>query len=259
MAFLDPSKNKKQIKNEKQATEVITSLDAAEVVTIDPDLKIFKFGALGSIPKAPQPILEDNIRGCHRYVLDKEEQKNPLSNDIRKKGWAILSEAQLGQYELIAFAGKFEVETSATCYVKESNIAIFNNGSLFGVIYLQTKEETQIGNFEKMDDGFLRLYSGDPLQVPVADLNIHTNGLKLDPISKKPLRYCGKKTVIPNTLGMTIQDARDKLWISGFNRIEHQQEPESYTSKTYPGINELAGCSNGIPGVILNMRINTVK
>ena len=26
-----------------QATEVITSLDAAEVVTIDPDLKIFKF------------------------------------------------------------------------------------------------------------------------------------------------------------------------------------------------------------------------
>ena len=141
MAFLDPSKNKKQIKNEKQATEVITSLDAAEVVTIDPDLKIFKFGALGSIPKAPQPILEDNIRGCHRYILDKEEQKNPLSNDIRKKGWAILSEAQLGQYELIAFAGKFEVETSATCYVKESNIAIFNNGSLLALYIFKLKKK----------------------------------------------------------------------------------------------------------------------
>ena len=39
---------------------------------------------------------------------------------ILEKGWAILSEAQLGQYELIAFAGKFEVETSATCYVKRA-------------------------------------------------------------------------------------------------------------------------------------------
>ena len=46
---------------------------------------------------------------------------------------------------------------------------------------------------------------------------------------------------------MTIQDARDKLWISGFDRIEHEQEPDTYTSKTYPGINELVGCSNGIP------------
>ena len=82
----------------------------------------------------------------------------------------------------------------------------------------------------------------------MADLNIHTNGLKLDPISKRPfLRYCGKKTVIPNTLGMTIQDARDKLWTSGFDRIEHEQEPEFHTSKTYPGINELVGCSLGIP------------
>ena len=247
MAFLKLDQNKRQTENKEQTSEIITTLAAVEDVNIDPDLEKFKFGAVGSIPSAPHPIPEDNIRSCNWYILDKEELKIPRSNDIRKKGWAILSEAQLGQYELIAFAGKFEVETSATCYVKESNIAIFKNGSLFGVIYLQTKEDTQIGHFEKMDDGFLRLYSGDPLQVPVADLNIHTNGLKLDPISKKPLRYCGKKTVIPNTLGMTIQDARDKLWISGFDRIEHEQEPESYTSKTYPGINELAGCSNGIP------------
>ena len=82
-----------------------------------------------------------------------------------------------------------------------------------------------------MDDGFL-LIQLETTSSPV-DLNIHTNGLKLDPISKKPLRYCGKKTVIPNTLGMTIQDARDNLWISGFDRIEHEQQPESYTSKIY--------------------------
>ena len=241
MAFLNPNKNK------RQTSEIITSLDAAEGVIIDPDLKKFKFATLGSIPKAAQPILEKDIRGCDRYILDNEKLNIPLSNDIIKKGWAILSESQLDQYELIAFAGKFEVETSATCYVTESAIAIFDNGSLLGVIYLEGRDDVLIGHFEKMDDGFLRLYSGDPLQVPVADLNIHTNGLKLDPISKRPLRYCGKKTVIPNTLGMTIQDARDKLWTSGFDRIEHEQEPESYTSKTYPGINELVGCSLGIP------------
>ena len=86
MAFLNPNKNKRQIKNERQASEVITSLDAAEVVTIDPDLKKFKFGTLDSIPNAPEPILEKGIRGgCNWYILDKEEQKNPLSNDIRKK------------------------------------------------------------------------------------------------------------------------------------------------------------------------------
>ena len=149
MDFLNPEK-----KNKGGISEVLKDLASAEGVTIDPDLKKFKFGTLGSIPKATQPILEKDIRGCDRYILDKEKLNIPLSNDIIKKGWAILSEAQLDQYELIAFAGKFEVETSATCYVTESNIAIFSNGSLMGVIYLQGKEDALIGHFEKMDDGF---------------------------------------------------------------------------------------------------------
>ena len=100
---------------------------------------------------------------------------------------------------------------------------------------------------EQMDDGFIRLFSGDPLQVPVADLNISAEGLKLVAISNKSLSYCGGKTVIPDTLGMTIQDARDKLFKSGFFAIYHEQDPTSWTNKYYPGINELAGCSSGIP------------
>ena len=110
-----------------------------------------------------------------------------------------------------------------------------------------------------MDDGFLRLYSGDPLQVPVADLNISSDGLILGPISKQPSLYCGKKTVVPNTVGMTIQDARDKLWILGFDRITHEQEPDSYTSKTYPDIEELVGCSNGIPWCYFEYEESTAK
>lgn len=226
---------------------ILATFASSEEVSVDPDLKKFKFNTLDTIPKAPLPTLENNKTDCWRYYLNQEEQKNPLSNNITKKGWTILSEAQLGQYDLIAFAGKFEVGTSATCYVTESNIAIFYNGSLLGVIYLESKDDALIGYLEQMDDGFIRLFSGDPLQVPVADLNISAEGLKLVAISNKSLSYCGGKTVIPDTLGMTIQDARDKLFKSGFFAIYHEQDPTSWTNKYYPGINELAGCSNGIP------------
>ena len=154
-------------------------MDAAEGVIIDPDLKKFKFGTLGSIPKAAQPILEKDIRGCDRYILDKEKQNIPLSNDIIKKGWAILSEAQLDQYELIAFAGKFEVETSATCYVTESNIAIFSNGSLMGVIYLQGKEDALIGHFEKMDGWISSLIQWRPTSSPSGGFKYTYKWLKI--------------------------------------------------------------------------------
>ena len=54
----------------------------------------------------------------------------------------------------------------------------------FLALYIFKLKKKHDRQFEKMDDGFLRLYSGDPLQVPVADLNVHTDGLKIGPISK---------------------------------------------------------------------------
>ena len=116
-----------------------------------------------------------------------------------------------------------------------------------GVIHLEGRDEVLIGHLEQMDDGFVQLFSGDPFRVPVADLNIGTDGLTIGLISTKPLSYCDGKTQIPHILGMPIQDAREKLFESGFDPIENEQASESWTSKYYPDINELAGCSNGIP------------
>ena len=233
-----PTEEKNDKKDNEPVFELLPSFSQTKDIAINPDLKKFKFGALGSLPRAPHPIPEDNIRGCNWYILDEEELKIPLSNDIRKKGWAILSEAQLGKYELIAFAGKFEVETSATCYVRESAIAIFDNGSLLGVIYLEGRDDVLIGHLEQMEDGFVRLFSGDPLRVSVADLNLGTDGLTIGPISTKPLSYCYGKTKIPHVLGMPIGLARNKLFKSGFNLIEREHELGDFWINLFPGVKE---------------------
>ena len=216
---------------------------SAKQVVINPELTSFRFDSLNSIPKSSHP---ETSNQCPQFTILKQDQKFKVSGDIGDKGWHVLAEVQIAQYKLIAFAGKFKPNTSSTCEISQSNIAVFEDDELLGVIYLGSPEDALIGNLELMDAGFVRLFSGGLLQELVAELHLSPTGLALTPISKITA-HCNGRAIVPNTLGVNIVDGREIMFEFGFTPIPNEQRSESWESKYYLGITELVGCSNGIP------------
>lgn len=220
------------------------NIASSKQVVINPELTSFRFNTLNSIPKGPYP--EINKTGCDHFTISKQDQQFKVSGDIGEKGWSILAEVQLAQYKIIAFAGQFELGTSFTCAISQSNIAIFENAELLGVIYLESSKETLIGHLDLMDAGFVRVISGGFRQKLVAELHLGPEGLALiTPISEFTA-HCNGKAIVPNTLGENIVDGRGVLFEFGFTPIPNEQMSGSWTNKYFPGITELVGCSNGI-------------
>ena len=216
---------------------------SAKQVVINPELTSFRFGFLNSIPKSSHP---ETSNQCPQFTILKQDQQFMVSGDIGEKGWRVLAEVQLAQYKLIAFAGKFEPGSSGTCAISESNIAIFENDKLLGVIYLESSKETLIGHLELMDAGFVRVYSGRFIWELVAELHLGPEGLALTTPISEFTAHCNGKAIVPNTLGENIADGREVMFEFGFTPIPFEQMPGSWTNEYFPGINELVGCSNGI-------------
>ena len=222
--------------------------DLSKQVEIHPELPDFRFGYLEEVPIGPDT--DTDATHCKDFTISKLDQRFELSGTIRKKGWPVIAEVQFAQYKLIAFAGKFEPNTSSTCQISQSNIAIFENDDLLGVIYLGSSKDTLIGDLELMDNGFfVRIISGSLAQKPVAELHLSPTGLALKPISSI-ISYCDGKVIVPNTLGVNIVDGREIMFEFGFTPIPNEQRSDSWESKYYSGISELVGCSNGIPWCI---------
>jgi len=209
---------------------------------IDLELNSFRFSALSSLPKGPSPDISGSP--CNYFVVPKLDQKFKLSQFIQDKGWAILSEVRLAQYHFIAFAGSFDAGTSGACIISQSNIAIFLKDQLLGVVYLDDVETSLIGSLRLMDAGFIQVFSGDYIQMPVADIQLSLNGFEMKPTSDFTA-YCNGGSILPSVIGTNIIDARNALFDYGFEPTE-AAEPSVISWRQYLidyGIREVGGCS----------------
>jgi hypothetical protein len=140
---------------------------------IDRDLNNFRFKWIKSIPNGPYP---DVSKGpCAWFSVPTDDQKFSISRSIQNKGWGILSEVRLAKYHFIAFAGSFDGGTSGTCSISQSNIAIFEQDNLLGIIYLDASDASLIGSLRLMDAGFIRVFSGDTIHL--ISIQIHKRSL----------------------------------------------------------------------------------
>ena len=184
---------------------------------IDHDLYNFRFNVVKSIPKGPYP---DVSKGpCAWFSVPTDDQKFSISRSIQNKGWGILSEVRLAKYHFIAFAGSFSRGTSSTCSISQSNIAIFDQDNLLGIIYLDASDASLIGSLRLMDAGFIRVFSGDTIQMPVADIHFSLSGFELKTISALTA-YCNGTSIVPSVFGKDIIEARNELINYGFEPIE---------------------------------------
>ena len=209
---------------------------------IDRDLYNFRFNVVKSIPKGPYP---DVSKGpCAWFSVPTDDQKFSISQSIQNKGWGILSEVRLAKYHFIAFAGSFDGGTSGTCNISQSNIAIFEQDNLLGIIYLDASDASLIGSLRLMDAGFIRVFSGDTIQMPVADIHLSLSGFELKTISALTA-YCNGTSIVPSVFGKDIIEARNVLINYGFEPIE-AIEPSLPAWRMHlidDGIREVDACS----------------
>jgi len=206
------------------------------------DLNNFRLNAIKSIPNGPYPDISDGP--CAYFTVPIDDQKFSISRSIQNKGWGILSEVSLAKYHFIAFAGSFSGGTSSTCSISQSNIAIFEQDNLLGIIYLDASDASLIGSIRLMDAGFIRVFSGDAIQMPVADIHLSLNGFELKTISALTA-YCNGTSIVPSVFGKDIIEARNVLINYGFEPIE-AIEPSLPVWRMHlidAGIREVDACS----------------
>ena len=219
----------------------IQSAGATSVIIAD-TVSQFKFAAIDEIPNGPKPITQNS--NCDYYTLDKEVRWHPVTESIADKGWAILSEVEFAQYLLIGFAGKMESSTSGSCFISESNIAIYEKDILVGVLYLNESTQSDIGSMRLMDGGFVRVFSGDLIQIPSAEITLGYNKLYVQPVSKFTA-YCNGRSIVPNIIGQNILEGRSILFNLGFSPVT-RNDPDVISWRQYllnEGISEVDGCS----------------
>ena len=213
----------------------------ANELDISTKLEGFSFSKINEIPLGPFPRVQD----CISHTLSPDLFSNELTKSIHNKGWAILSEVRYADYLLVSFSGNLEAATSGICYISQSNIALFKNTKLVGIIYLEESSDTRIGTLQFMDGGFVRLYSGGTIRMaPSADIILTEDGLRLQAIATFT-HYCYGESIIPNVYGSSILAGRQMLFDLGFQPKEVEDRfliswREYLVEK---GINEVNWCS----------------
>lgn len=212
-------------------------------VTIAIDIDDFRYSKIQTIPYGPDPEISGS--NCESWAVKSSEQKYIQTQKIASLGWLILSEVKFAHYTLIAFAGAFEDGTSATCKITQSNIAIFKNDNLQGIIYLSDAQQDKIGSLQLMESGSVRIFSGNYQHKAIAEIQLQRKGLLLSGISKTT-PFCQGQTILPNTLGLSIYDGRQMLFDYGYLAVSQDASWETWERKYFSGIDEIVGCSNGI-------------
>lgn len=215
----------------------------AEGITIDIEVEHFAYAPMDNLPQGPNPEIGENQ--CRSYVIERDQLSYAEAKMIDRSGWAVLAETKLANYTLVAFAGSFTDGTSGTCLINQSNIAIFSADKLQSIVYLDDRNATHIGDLILTDAGYIRVFSGDYIQLPVAEIHLTENGLALtDTSAFTP--YCNGGSIVPDVIGKNIAEAREVLFQYGFRPglADDPYIPAWRSNLLEEGIIEVDACSN---------------
>lgn len=219
---------------------ILHSTASSQTLSIEPEIEHFKYASVEKIPSGTNLEIDGN---CEAYVLETNFKFNQ-SSVIKDAGWVVLSESELAAYKLVAFAGALHNSTSGTCLIEQSNIAIYHDNTLLGIIYLDDPMLSKIGNLVLTDAGYVRIFSGDVIQMPVAELHLSKDGINLRSLSPFT-SHCNGKAILPNLIGQNILSARSQLFSFGFTPVvsDTSSIPSWREGLITAGVAEVAACS----------------
>lgn len=217
------------------ATLVPAAAFGQEVVSEIPAIKAAK---ATNLPEGPRPV-----RGGDNCLSYFPEPTTDAGRFAQQRGWGVISELPIGDYDLVSFAGEFVTGTSGSCAIRQGNIGVFEGSRLKAILYTASKADELIGVLAPTGAGSIRIWSGDYLAQPVADLSAGSVGLIVGEVADEDA-FCDGTVAVPNVYGQPITEARTKFIASGWNPVpqpieEWGQQPDLHEL----GVTETEGCS----------------
>lgn len=195
---------------------------------------------LGELPAAPAD--QGDVDLCSHLVMTPATQGGRLAES---NGWFVTWEEVISSYDVVSFVGGFGPGTSGSCELLDGNIGIFEAGELIALAYSADTSAISIGAIEALEAGGVRIWDGDYLPYPVADLHIGDGTIEITPLAEID-RVCGGAAEVPSIHGMPIGEARTLLEDHGWSAVagdeldEFDRRAADYRAE---GLIEVASCS----------------
>lgn len=178
------------------------------------------------------------------------EARTPAGRLVIAAGWAVTREAPLGPYQLVSFVRRAEPGTSGTCQMIDGNVAVFRGTELVAIAYAPGGAAA-IGRVTPFGADAVRIWDGDFLSQPVADLRLGADGaLTIQPLAAEE-RACGGRAVVPNIYGRPINQARALLLRQGWSpappasRDGYDSRVEDLVRRGVPEVEDCSGTGFG--------------
>lgn len=170
--------------------------------------------ALTDLPPAPSDQGDRDLCG-HKLV---ESPQTSAGAFVAAKGWAVTSEQAFGQLTAVTFVSGFIQGTSGTCELRDGNLGLFSGMQPVALVYAVDSEKILIGTASPFGPTGLRLWSGDYLPAPLADIQPTGTDITVTPLAaSEPV--CNGTAEVPFIYGMSLTLARQKLMQAGWQPV----------------------------------------
>jgi hypothetical protein len=196
--------------------------------------------ALDSLPAAPA---DQGDRGpCDHLTLASPE--TAAGKAVAAKDWVVTGELPFGDLTAVSFIGSFIPSTSGSCELLDGNVGLFAGDKIVALLYAAKDAGPLIGSIEAFGEDGVRVFSGDILPSPVADLRSKdADGIIAGTLAaEEPV--CGGAASVPNIYGLPIDKARTLLIAAGWEPVPGNSEsPGMSQALAAAGVPEVEECS----------------
>lgn len=210
------------------------------------DSKVSEWSGLVTIPLTlPPPPPEPVAAGlCEHLTVEPQTAGGRIASSL---GWAVTREVSLRGIDVVSFVGGFEPGTSGSCQMADGNVGLFEGDQLRWLVFDEEEGTQRIGTVEAFEKKAIRIWSGDFLPQPVADLHIDASGAVTLATLAPFEQFCDGKASVPNIYGIPIAEGRERITSAGWSPVlgilpGEPEDPRSRELKA-AGIYEVESCS----------------
>lgn len=221
---------------------------AASGLAVTSELPAFAFVRLSKLPPSPETAPLDE--SCTQYAAEPE---SPAAQMVERAGWIVTSEAPLAEFTVVSFASGFDPGTSAMCFARNANIAVFDGAALLALAYSKRPERENersplgapLGRVLALEDASGLQVFTDPPGAPIGELQGNAKALRLTTRASEHT-FCERKAIVPDIYDKGIDRARKLLLAHGWTPQPPADPPGEYDlaqDMAARGLTEAETCS----------------
>lgn len=199
------------------------------------------------LPQAPAPIDRGYCR--HLEVLPQTAAGRAGAG----AGWLVTGEEPLGPLTVVSFAAGFRSMTSGACILTGGRIGIFHGVDLLALAMAPQPNGAAIGTLRPAGEDRLRIWSGEMLPRPAADITLVEGAPVIVPLPPSD-DLCDGTLTMPLIHGLTLTDASERLAGHGWEpaRLAPPSDPIAATlaASGFTGVEHCSGTGFGFCSLV---------